>query len=191
MQFTNRKGTIRLYDSTATPFYLALKFDAGDLSFPSGRPKPELINILDKGVKDVNSHYILGTEESYLQGLESSFSVLLQDGLAVHGYLLDWIKFLNGDGTAVNSHTLATTKGDTQNDGANNNPAFPDSRNACNLEFLLDGASADLGWRLNEIYIPYPQIAVSADSVSISMAPMIYGTISQITAFTAGTDVIT
>ncbi len=188
-KFTNRKGKIRLYDGTGTPFYLEISFDAADLSAPSGRPLVEEIAVLDRGSVDANAHYITGPQDVYMQALEMSFSALVTD-LTGFGYLQNWIEILNGDGTTVNSNTIVTTKGTTQNDGSNNNPAFADSNKlACNVEYLLDGASADQGWQFNEVYFPHPQVSESDEGVSLALAGQIYGTITTITAFTSGTDV--
>lgn len=188
-KFVNRRGKIRLYDGTGTPFYLELAFDAGDLSHPTGRNLPEEIAVQDRGRHDANAHYIGGSEECFVEALEASFSLLVND-TTNFGYFMDWIECLNGDASTVNSNTILTTKGDTQNDGSNNNPAFYDTnKKACNIEYLLDGLSSDLGWQLNECYIPYPSNAEGDDAVTLSITPMIYGTITRITAFTAGTDV--
>lgn len=188
-KFTNKKGKIRFYDGTAvTPYYLEIPFDAGDLSGPTKRNLPELIPVQDKGAHDANAHYILGPDEAHLEGLDVSFSLLVTD-LSKYGYAIDWINVLNADGTTVNSNTIVTTKEDTQNDGSNNNPAFPDSRLALNIEFLLDGPSSDLGWQFNEVYIPPPVVSVGDDAVTLAIAGMVYGTITNITAFSSGADV--
>lgn len=189
-KFTNRKGTIRLYDGTATPFYIEIAFTAGDLSGPIGRPLVEEIPVLDRGNIDANAHYITGSEQVHLDPLDLSFSCLITD-LTNWGYLKDLLRVVNGVGTAVNSNTIVSTKGDTQNDGANNNPALGDSSKlTLNLEYLLDGASSDLGFQFNEVYFPIDQVSMSEseDSVTLALTGKIYGTITDITAWTSGTD---
>lgn len=188
-KFTNRKGKIRFYDGTGTPFYLQLPFDAGDISFPTGRNLPEIIPVQDKGVHDANAHYIAGAEGCYLEALDVSFSALITE-LTASQYIEDWVAILNGETPAtINSNTILTTKGGTQNDGTNDNPDFPDSRLALDIELLFDGPTVDKGYKLAEVYIPYPNIANGEDAVTLSFSGKIYGTITPITAFTAGTDV--
>ncbi len=190
-KFTNRKGKIRFYDGTGTPFYLEIPFDGGDASFPTGRPLPELIPVLSRGVKDANSHYIRGSEEAYLEGLDVSFSLLTTE-LTKSQYAEDWVAILNGKTPAtINSNTILTTKGSTQNDGSNDNPEFPDasSRLTLDIEYLLDGPTTDKGYKLAEVYFPHGVLNEGDDSVVINLSGKIYGTITAITAFTAGTDV--
>ena len=62
-KFTNRKGKLRLYDGTGTPFYLELDFDVGDFSGPLGIPKTEEILVLNRGQSDADAHYIEGSDE--------------------------------------------------------------------------------------------------------------------------------
>lgn len=187
--FTNRKGTLRLYDNTAvTPLYLELAFDAGDLSAPIGRPLVEEMPKIHRGKMDGNAHYITGSEEVHLQGLDLSFSAMVSD-LANFEFFKDLIDCLNGAATAVNANTIVTTKGTTQNDGSTNNPAFADSnKKTVNVEILYDGASNDYGYKFSEVYIPYPTISEGDEAVTVAIAAQIYGTITRITAFTTGSD---
>ena len=190
--FTNRDGTLRLYEA-GTPYYLELKFDAGDLSGPIGRPLVEEMLKLDKGRASTDAHYITGPDDKIFEPQAFSFSAFMVGDLTTSQYFRQWIAALNdGGSTTVNSQTLTTTKGTTVVGGITA-PAFADSNKlACNLEVLLDGDSADWGMQYNEVWFPQDQckITISENDVVLAVSGLIYGSIDpEITAFTAGTDI--
>ena len=191
-KFTNKKGKLRLYDGTATPFYLELDFDLGDFSGPLGIPKTEEILVLNRGNSDADAHYIEGGDDKIMEPFAITFSAFVVDKTQCK-YLLDWLEAMEdgGGSPAVNSNTLVTTKEDTQRDGANNTPAFADtSKMTSNLEYLLDGAT-DICWHYNEVLFPLAEQSISEaeDGVTISLNGMCYGTVSRDTTFTAGATV--
>ena len=194
MKFQARDGTVRLYDGTATPYYLELDFDNGDLSGPFGQPRQEEVLYLHRNVMDANAHYVKGSDEKLMSDLTLTFTATLEDS-ADTADLLDWIKAMNdGGSTTVSGQTVTSTKSDTQRDGSNNNPAFADSNKmTCNVEYLLDSASGtDIHHTWNEVYFPADEqtITEAADGVTISLTGHIYGTITYDTSgFTSGTDV--
>lgn len=198
MKFTNRKGKLRLYDGTATPYYLEIDFDLGNFSGPIGQAKPDEIMVLDRGTASADMHYIEGSDEPVMAPLPISFSAFVVDKTQCR-YLLDWLEQMsNGDAASpvqssstVNSNTLTSTKEDTQRDGANANPAFADgTKMTSNVEYRLD-TSTDIVWHYNEVYFPLSQqnLAEGEDGVQIAMNGMCFGTITRNTAFTSGTSV--
>jgi len=191
-KFTNKKGKLRLYDGTATPFFLELDFDLGDFSGPLGIPKTEEILVLNRGVSDSDAHYIEGSDEAVLEPFDITFSAFVVDKTQC-GYLLDWLEAMQdgGGSPAVNSNTLVTTKGSTNRDGTNTTPAFADStKMTCNVEYLLDG-STDIAWHYNEVWFPIDQQSISEaeDGVTVSLTGKVYGTVVRDTAFTSGATV--
>ena len=190
-KFTNRSGKIRFYDSTATPIYLEIDFDAADFNGPIGVPLPDEIVVLDRGKADANMHHIEGSEQKVWDPSTITFGALVTD-LSITDYLLDWIEWLNGGSATVNSHALATTKGDTARDGVVSCPAFADSdKRACNVEVFYDGSGTDQGWKYGEVFFPADQCQLSEgeDAVTVALSGLCYGAIERITAFTAGTSV--
>jgi hypothetical protein len=189
-KFTNRKGKIRIYDGTATPFYLELDFDHGDISFPLGQPQTEELLILMRGTMDANAHYIEGPDDPMMGPLDLSFSAMLEDSAQTK-----WLLGLLLGDASVNSHTIVTTKGTTKRDGSNFNPAFSaatGSKKCLNVEYLLDGATNDIHLMFTEVNFPPAEqtIAESADGVNISIKGKIYGTITYNTSgFTSGTTI--
>ena len=183
-KFTQKVGKIRLVDGTGTPFYLELILDDG-FSGPLGIPFTEETLVLNRGNMDANAHYVEGPDTPIMEPLDISFNILAQD-TAFFGYFLDWL-----EGNTVNSNTIATTKGDSQRDGAIANPAFADTSKKCaNVEYQLDG-STDIVWHYNEVWFDLSTITFSEaeDGVSISVTGKWYGTVTRDTGFTAGTDV--
>lgn len=199
MKFTNKKGKLRWYDGTATPYFLEIDFDAGDFSGLLGQPKTEEILVLDRNNMTADAHYIEGGDDRIMEPVALTFSALVVDKTQC-GYLLDWLEQMsNGDSASpvqsagtVNSNTLTSTKEDTQRDGSNNNPAFRDGTKMCsNWEYKLDG-STDICWHYNEIFCELSEqnLSEGEDGITISLNGLCYGTIpSRDTAFTAGTSI--
>lgn len=190
--FTNKQGKIRLYDGTATPYYLELAFDAGDFDGPLGIPMVEEKLILDRGNVVSGVHYIEGSDDKIMEPLALSFSGMLRD-TASTTYLKAWLDALNdGATTTVNSHTLTTTKGTTQRVSGVANPTFADSlKIACNVEVLWNTSGTDFGLKYAEcLFVKSEQkIKESADGVVVSFSGQCYGTITDSSAFTSGTNV--
>ena len=180
MKFTNKKGKLRLYDGTATPYYLELDFDVGDFSGPLGVPKTEEILILNRGNSDADAHYIQGSDARIMEPFPITFSAFVVEKTQCL-YLFDWIEALadGGGSPAVNAHTIVTTKGTTQRDGANATPAFADaSKMTSNVEYMLDG-TADIVWKYNEVYFELSDqpLGEGEDAVNVSLTGMCYGTV--------------
>jgi hypothetical protein len=191
-KLTQRKAKIRLYDSTATPWFLEFDLDVGDFSGPIGIPRQEEILVLNRGLMDNVGHYIKGADDKLMEPVQISFSVLVRDDTQTVN-ILNWLKGCQDAGaTQVNAHTLATTKADTQRDGANANPAFADTNKLCsNVEYLMETGGTDLGFKYAEVFFPLDQQTLSEaeDGITLALTGTCYGTITRITAFTAGTDV--
>ena len=190
-KITSRDAKIRFYDGTATPLYLELDFD-GEYSGPIGQPRQEEILVLNRGTMDALAHYIKGSDEALMAPLEVALKVIARND-AQFKNILDWIAAMNdGLSTQVNSNTLESTKGDTQRDGANANPAFADTnKGTFNIEYLMEMGATDLGFKLAEIWMPASEqvLGESEDEIALPLKGKIYGTITRLTSFTAGTDV--
>jgi len=189
---TMKNAKLRLYDGTATPFYLEVDLDVGDYSGPLGQPRTEEQLVLDRGNMNANAHYIEGPDDKLMEPVPVSFSVLIRDDQQTIN-ILDWLAGMwDGGTTQVNVHTLATTKQDTKRDGTNFNPAFADSNKlTCNIEYLIETGATDLGLKYAEVLLPLDQqpIGESAEGITLKLSGMCYGTVTRITGFTAGTDV--
>ena len=189
---TLQNAKIRFYDSTATPFYLEVDLDPGDFTGPLGAPLCEEILELDRGNMNANALYRKGDDVALMAPVPISFSIRLTDSAQTLN-IRNWLRAMNDAlATQVNSHTLESTEADTQRNGANNNPAFADSnKSTCNIEYLITMTGTDMGIKYAGVWLPINEQKLSegADAITLAISAMVYGTITDITAFTSGTDV--
>jgi hypothetical protein len=189
---TNKDAKIRLYDGTATPYFLELDLDTGDFNGALGRARQDEQLVLNRGRMDANAHYVKGSDDKLFEPVPVSFSAFIRDD-AQTILLLNMLKAGSDGGTTlVNAHTMATTKQDTQNDGATNNPAFADTNKVTfNVEYLIETGGTDLGMKYAEVFFPLDQqnITEAEDGITLQLNGLCHGTITRITAFTAGTTV--
>ena len=192
--FTNKQGELRIYEGSATPWYIPIRFTGADFSGPLGRNRPEETLILDRQTMDCNTHLIETSDARIVEPIGLSFSCRASDTEPT-GWLVDMLS-----GRTSNGKTMTTTKGTTKNDGSNNNPTFLDtSKKAFNLEIkwlkgsgndMTDAASFEsLCMKYNETFFDLGDqtIAESEDGVTISLSGLCYGTIlSNSNDFTAG-----
>ena len=188
MIFKHKDGELRLY-SAAGPFYIQVLFSDASLNIPLGRGRPEEMLNMDRSNFDTNASYSEGSDEPITNPLPFTFTGKIDDQ-SYSGYLLDWLSGV----TIINAHTLTTTKASS---GVTVNPAaakvttkaFADGvKTAYDAEVLWDG-STDYGFKVKEIYFPPDQQSITEgdDNVSLSVNGLIYGTVSRISGFTAGT----
>ena len=193
--YAMQHGSLRFYDSTPTPYYLPITFTDGNLSAPEGRPKVEETSVLDRGRGSVGVHNIAAVDDAVLNPLDLSFSIRMQNVTAtMDKYRLVLSNPDNASPWAIGGNTWVTTKGDFSLVGGNGStftdPAFEDSSKVCvNVEILWTRGGVSYGRKYGAVYFPPDQqsLAESADGVVISCTGKIYGLISTITAFTAGT----
>jgi hypothetical protein len=186
MKVTQKDAKIRLYDSTATAWYLELDFDVGNFSGPIGAPLPEEILALDRGKATGDMHYVKGDDYAMMAAVPISWGYFLQDVVQLT-YLIEWITAMNDGLTqTVNAHTLLSTHADSQRDGSNANPAFADSnKSTCDVLWLSDTAGVDFGWRYNGVWLPFDQqsFAEGESEGTLTLNGLCYGTIAPITAW--------
>ena len=186
MKITQRDAKLRLYDSTATAWYLELEFDLGNFTGPIGAPLPEEILALDRGKATGDMHYVKGDDYAMMASVPISFGYFLQDVVQLT-YLIHWITAMNDGLTqTVNAHTLLSTHADSQRDGSNANPAFADSnKSQCDVLWLSDTAGVDFGWRYNGVWFPFDQQSFTEGEAegTLTLNGLCYGTIVPITAW--------
>ena len=193
--YTALNGAMRLYDSTATPFYLALTFENADLSAPTMRPRPEETNVMHRGRASATTCKILGDDSPILDPMELSFSFKMQNSVAIHGKLMAALSNpYQASPWLVGSDTWVTTKGDgllTNGDGTGSvpDPAFADTlKKAVDLCIIWTRDAVVMGFRYFAVYFPPDQITFkeAEDSITYSVKGEIHGHITAITAFPAG-----
>ena len=189
---TSQNARIRLYDSTATPYYLEIDADPADFSGPIAAPLTEEILDLDRGNMNANAAYRQSDDGPLMAPVPISFSVYLRDATQTIN-LRNWLRAMwDGLSTQVNSHSLESTETDTQRDGAVANVAFADSnKSQCNVEYLVTMSGTDVGLKYAGVWFPPEQqtIAEATDGIPLRLNGMVFGTITDLTGFTSGTDV--
>lgn len=189
---TLKEARIRLYDSTATPLYLQFTLDPGDFTAPIGVPRQEELLKLDRNNYNASAHYIITSDAALMAPVPVSWSFPVTDAAKTTN-ILAWIKAMNdGLSTQVNSNTLETTETDSQRNGSVANAVFADSnKSTCIVEYVIEIGGTDLGWKYEGVWIPESecQLAEGEEETIISVSAMCYGTITQLTGFTSGTDV--
>lgn len=188
---THQNARIRLYDSASTPFYLELLLDdVGDFTGPLGAPLTEEILDLDRGNHNANALFREGNDEALMAPFPISFTVRLVDGTKTTD-LRDWIRAMNdGGSTTCSGETLETCETDTQRDGSVANKGFADSNKlTCIVEYLVTMSGTDVGFTYNSVWFPADQVQISesGDSITMALNGLVYGTVVDITGFTAGT----
>lgn len=191
--FTARDGELRLYDATATPFFLKIVFYGMDLSAPENRPRPD-----PEIIRLANSIFIYKPIdlEPILSPLPISFSLRYE--------VTNRLKFrqalgLNLQSAAgvytVGANTWVTTYRTTNVlDAAGATITRPTSladvmKVCCNMEALWtnpDGTT--MGRRWAECYFP-PQnntLNEQQEGIGLRASGLCYGAISTIASFTAG-----
>jgi hypothetical protein len=199
-----KDGELRLYDGTATPYYIKLFFVNSDFTAPTGRPRYEERLVLDRGThKDesgqLTTHYIRSSDETLLEPLDLTFSIRLAN---TEPNRLRFRQALNTELAAtwtVGSNTWTSTKGTTQilNSAKTavmvSTPTFTDPRKRCvNVEVLwIDPTTGGVatGFRWAEVYFPpeLQTISETDDQIQCNCAGKIYGQVTLITGFAAGT----
>lgn len=189
---TSQNARIRLYDSTATPWWLEIDADVADFSGPIAAPLTEEILDLDRGNMNALAAYRQSNDEPLMAPFPVTFSVYMRDATQTINFR-DWLRAMwDGLVTTPNGKTLETTETDTQRDGAVANVAFADSlKSQCAIEYLVTMSGTDVGFRYNGVWFPPEQQTINEaeDGIPLSLNAMVYGTVTDLTAWTSGTDV--
>jgi len=161
--------------------YLSVPFIDEGMTFVVGHAKPEEMLILDRGLLDGVAHYIEGSDAPIYEAVPLTIRAKLDDSLNKTA-----LKAALTCGNASKTNWMragVSTKGDTQNDGANANPAFADAQKKAVCVQVLWGSA--IGRAFNEVYFPPAAIQVEEadDGVRLVAEGLVYGTINEITAF--------
>lgn len=198
--FYIKVGKLRLYDGTTpTPFFLEVPF-RGPVTAPLERPRPAENLHLDRGRVTENSYYSQGPDDPILQGLPFSCNFLLANTEPNFSKFLTLIKIPGGTTTkTIGGHAWTSTKASSQVRNSDpegtalvTTPSFADPEKFCVNVVLLwsdPDAANDRGFQWKEVYFPPDRQVTEGDNeVRVDLSGEIFGAISNVTAFPAGTE---
>lgn len=198
--FYNKVGRVRFYSgNTPTPYFLEVPF-RGNVTFPADRPRPAEILVLDRGRITQDMHYLSAPDNVILEPLPFSMSFRLANSEPNYSKLITILRSPGGTLTkTIGGRVWNTAKGTTQvrsgdplGSSLHTTPSFTDPEKWCvNVEVLWEDSdgSNDRGFKLGDVYFPpQAQVTEGENDVMVAMSGEIYGNVSLITAFTAGTE---
>jgi len=194
--FTGKDGELRIYDrgTGGTTHYLKILFCDMNLTGPIARPKVDENLVLNRQTFDSDSHYVEGSDEAILAPLPLTFSCRADDQThtkALHTWLSGGTMIPNVKGA---TSTIYSWKGESSlTTGGTSLPDFADSsKSAYRVEVLWDGTTNDYGLRWEEVYFPPNEQAITEapENVILGINGQVYGGITRITAFSAGTNFV-
>jgi len=204
--FTVKTGRLRLYSgNTPTKFFFEVPF-RGNIVGPVDRPRPAETIILDRGRGTADAHYVQGADDVIYQPLPLTFNFRLANTEPNFLKLLQAIRATGG--TSATQKTIGgwawtTTKGTSQLRNAvptgvgagqelHSTPGFTDPEKwCCNVEVLWEDPDNqnDRGFQWAEVFFPPDRQVTEGDlDVMVDMSGEVYGAITPITAFTAGSE---
>lgn len=188
-------------DGTGGKYYFQVAFEQLDFSVVGGRPRPDEIPVLDRGVLDTHTHHIQGPDAPIMSPQNVTFTAMI-DNTVNRASLRQALG--NPDRTVpwtVNGITWSNVNGTTSLiNGAGSSVSTPlpydTQQDRINLLALWQGdpnntGTADMGIACRETWFQPTQIRITeaADSVKLAATGWIYGPISAISAMDPGTNV--
>ena len=198
-------GVLRLFsgtnDGVGGKYYFQVAFEQLDFSVVAGRPRPDEIPVLDRGVLNTYTHHIQGPDVAIMAPQNVTFTAML-DNTVNRTSLRNALG--NPDRNSpwtVNGITWSNVNGTTSLiNGAGSSVSTPlpydTQQDRIHVLALWQGdpantGTADIGIAARETWFQPGQIRLTeaADSVKLAATGWIYGPISSITAFDQGTTV--
>lgn len=204
--YFGKRGSLRLYsgasDGLGGRYYFEVPFVNMDFNTTAGRPRPDEIPVMDRGILNSYSHHIQGPDVPIIQPVQLTFTCLI-DNTVNRFELRNAMGNLDRNPTwTVNGTTWSNVNGTTlqlNGFGAAVSTPLPydTEHDRINISMLWYGdphiasGTDDSGLRLNETWFQPGQvrIAESPTAVTMNATGWIYGAICSISAHAAGTNV--
>ena len=201
--YFGKRGELRLRsgqtDGLGGRLYFKVAFAAMDLQFPLGRPRPDELPVLDRGLYTSYSHFLQGPDTPLMSPVQVTFSCQLESTVNRSELRKALSNPDNDPVWTVGGQTWTDTNGTSvQYNGfgsaISTAPPYDPLQRRIDMETLWStdaAATSAMGYRLTETYFRPDQIRVqeAPDSVRLQVTGWCYGGISAISAFGAGTDV--
>ena len=188
--FQHRDGEMRLYGGVTTAskatasVYLQVVFVDAGLNAPIKRPEVSETLVMDRGVYTQDAEYRKGLDVEKLEPIPFGWTCTLADDTTTQ-YLIRWVS-----GTSplvINGKTIRSTKGESKISGIST-PQFSDTgKMASDAELFWDQVGTDLGFKWREVWFNDVSVTESEEGVMLNVNGLVYGDVTKITAFRAGT----
>ncbi len=192
-------GQLRFYSGNTPPYFFEVPF-RGAVTGPVDRARAGETLVLDRGRFTADSHYVSPPDDPLLAPLPFSCNFRLANSEPNFSKILTIIKTPGGvNFKNIGGRSWLSSKSTTQIRNSDplgqilaTTPPFSDSeKHTVTVEVLwTDPQSiANRGIKWGEVYFPPDQkITEAVDTVTVDLNGEVYGAISLITAFDAGTE---
>jgi hypothetical protein len=201
--YYGKRGELRLYsgasDGAGGTYYFTVAFEQADLVFPGGRPRPDELPVLDRGVYTSFAHMLQGPDAPIIQPTQVTWTAQidslvnrdnLYNALCNPGRISPWtvngVTWSNVNGTTI----LRNGFGSFVSTVAPYDP-LQDRIHMVTLWRSDTTGTSDTGWALRECYVRPDNIRVTEaiDSLRLGVTAWCYGPTSAISTFDLGTSV--
>src|SRR3990167_1676680 len=81
--FFGKRGTLRLYSNTSDgaggTYFFEVPYEQMDFVGPGGRPRPDELPVLDRGVGNTYTHFVQGPDTPIMQPVQVTFTCLIEN----------------------------------------------------------------------------------------------------------------
>jgi hypothetical protein len=201
--YFGKRGELRLYSGTGDGaggfYYFTVAFEQGDLTFPGGRPRPDELPVLDRGVYTSYAHMLQGPDVPIISPTQVTFgaqidSLVNRDNLfnalcnptRNNPWLVNGVVWTNVNGTTILQNGFGSFVSTVS-------PYDPlqDRINMATLWYTDTTGTSNTGFNLKEIYFRPDNIRIveALDSLKFQVTGLQFGPISSISAFDPGTSI--
>lgn len=184
-------------------YYYPIIFEGLDMSATLARPRPDELPVMDRGNYNAYTHHLQGPDTPIIQPVQLTFSCMIDNTFGRNNLYLAFCNAGRVSPWAIGGVNLSNVNGTTMllnGAGSLVSTALPydTQQDRVTIECLFRGDpnppthDDDYGFRFNETWFQPGALRLTeaADSLKVNVTGGIYGPISQITAFTTGTNLI-
>ena len=204
-RYFGKRGELRIYSGVTSAgsagdlFYFKVGFVNMNFAAPNGRPRPEEIPVMDRGLIDTNAHHVQGLDDAIMAPQNVTFTADLDDTVnrddleralsnpeRVSPWTVGGASFANTNGTSQIRNGFGSL--------VSTPSPFDSEHDRVDLEVIWTGGSPgsnDSGKRYAEVWFSPEQVNIteSENNVQLAMTGFWYGSVSTISAFSPGSAV--
>lgn len=204
--YFGKRGEMRLRyqgDGAGGNYYYPIIFEGLDMNAVAGRPRPDEIPVMDRGNLNAYAHHVQGPDTPIIQPVQLTFSCMIDNTFGRTNLLIALCNAPRVSPWAIGGTTLSNVNGTTMVlNGAGSSVSTPlpydTQQDRITVEVLFRGdpqpptGDDDYGHVFHEVWFQPGAIRLveAPESYKFNITGSIYGPISQMTAFGAGTNLI-